>query len=63
MLLVWFCTTKQKKQQRACQKTGSLLFFVCEQRGKRESREEVGLSILPDVIIIHDGTLSLVNGL
>ena len=36
---------------------------VCEQRGKRESREEVGLSFLPDMLIIHDRSLSLVNGL
>ena len=36
---------------------------VCEQRGKRESREEVGLSFLPDMFIIHDRSPSLVNGL
>ena len=36
---------------------------VCEQRGKRESREEVGLSFLPDILIIHVNPLPMVNGL
>lgn len=56
-------TEERKNKSDPLQMERVALVCVCEQRGKRESREEVGLSFLPDMLIIHEKPLLLVNGL